>query len=578
MDAEILSEFERSSFSFGGEETLSKCARLADVYGLNAVELSENFEVFAIQRDLKTNVISETLLGHFSAYLQKVNGKENEKNEVIPHWRDHGQSTNVEQFDFSFLDEGTFSAPKQRSLEQASTSNANSSLTSPGETFLHREQRGQVVFVLNEQIPEESAFVMDSDDNQLEIKHVGKSLSCEQKFMSNTIEDKVRAIESRIVDFVDRLKKETGIEATEPVSIQTQDPVWVAGRICCDAEGRLNQESILLEGSLQYSGGSRVKLDVSRMADFSLFPGQVVVVNGLNPTGGKLMALGIIGHLPRPFRTVEQGTLRKVKILAAGGPFTTTEDFSYSPLKEFVEACKRESPDVVLLVGPFVDAEHPKIASLDVTFDKLYKDQIRPLLEELQASCPTVMVIPSTRDAHCFPVFPQPPFLSVPDGVSSIPNPCSFVVGGCLFGTSSQDVVKHMSMGVSEKLVNPGNSDRISRLWQHVLGQGSFYPLYPPPLGTCLDTSHSHCLDFANTPDVVFIPSDLAPSAKIVSLPTPKTGVDGALSIRLSERTAICVNPGRLAKGQGGGTYASVVIVGSTGDIRERCKIKITRI
>lgn len=78
--------------------------------------------------------------------------------------------------------------------------------------------------------------------------------------------------------------------------------MWVAGRICCDADAGLNEHSILLEGSMQFSGGSRVKLDVSRMADYSLFPGQIVAVQGLNPTGGKLLALAIIGHLPQAFQ------------------------------------------------------------------------------------------------------------------------------------------------------------------------------------------------------------------------------------------------------------------------------------
>ena len=49
----------------------------------------------------------------------------------------------------------------------------------------------------------------------------------------------------------------------------------MVGRICCDSEGRLNEHSILLEGSIDLSNGARTKLDVSKLDNFKLFPGQV---------------------------------------------------------------------------------------------------------------------------------------------------------------------------------------------------------------------------------------------------------------------------------------------------------------
>ena len=49
----------------------------------------------------------------------------------------------------------------------------------------------------------------------------------------------------------------------------------MAGRICCDSEGRLNEHSLLLEGSVQLSSGMRTKLNVSKLDNFKLFPGQV---------------------------------------------------------------------------------------------------------------------------------------------------------------------------------------------------------------------------------------------------------------------------------------------------------------
>lgn len=49
----------------------------------------------------------------------------------------------------------------------------------------------------------------------------------------------------------------------------------VIGRICCDSNGKLNAQSVLLEGSQDLSSGVRVKLDLSEIRQFALFPGQV---------------------------------------------------------------------------------------------------------------------------------------------------------------------------------------------------------------------------------------------------------------------------------------------------------------
>lgn len=54
-----------------------------------------------------------------------------------------------------------------------------------------------------------------------------------------------------------------------------KEEVSVIGRICCDSNGKLNAQSVLLEGSQDLSSGVRVKLDLSEIRQFALFPGQV---------------------------------------------------------------------------------------------------------------------------------------------------------------------------------------------------------------------------------------------------------------------------------------------------------------
>lgn len=60
-----------------------------------------------------------------------------------------------------------------------------------------------------------------------------------------------------------------------PFLSTVKEDVSVIGRICCDSNGKLNAQSVLLEGSQELSAGSRVKLDLSEVRQFALFPGQV---------------------------------------------------------------------------------------------------------------------------------------------------------------------------------------------------------------------------------------------------------------------------------------------------------------
>lgn len=46
------------------------------------------------------------------------------------------------------------------------------------------------------------------------------------------------------------------------------------GQVCCDSNGKLNAQSVLLEAGPE-QGGQQVPVDVSELKQYSLFPGQV---------------------------------------------------------------------------------------------------------------------------------------------------------------------------------------------------------------------------------------------------------------------------------------------------------------
>lgn len=59
-------------------------------------------------------------------------------------------------------------------------------------------------------------------------------------------------------------------------------------------------------------------------------------------------------------------------IVVASGPYTFRGNLDYEPLKELLAFCTQQKPDVLLLMGPFVDVEHPLISSAQT--DRLFED------------------------------------------------------------------------------------------------------------------------------------------------------------------------------------------------------------
>lgn len=129
-------------------------------------------------------------------------------------------------------------------------------------------------------------------------------------------------------------------------------------------------------------------------------------------------------------------------------------------------------------------------------------------------------------------------------------EPCSLSINGVIFGLTSTDLLFHM--GAEEICSSSGTSDRFSRILKHILTQRSYYPLYPPQEDMPIDYEHFYAYaQLPVTPDVFIIPSEL------------KYFVKDVLG-------CVCVNPGRLTKGQVGGTFGRLYLRRPPGDEEER--------
>ncbi|KAF9933284.1 DNA-directed DNA polymerase alpha subunit pol12, partial [Modicella reniformis] len=177
--------------------------------------------------------------------------------------------------------------------------------------------------------------------------------------MFEKLTEKGEALDDRIDALAEIYKKSFPVDFHNP-AYQTQAVVTVVGRICSDAnEGKANERSLVLETSRSLGGGSRVKLDVSEIDGFSFFPGQIVVLSGINANGSSF-AVTRVHELPllpvSKSSPLDLGELhlnqmddQLTTIIAAAGPYTLNDNLQFEPFAVLMERVNKERPDVLLL-------------------------------------------------------------------------------------------------------------------------------------------------------------------------------------------------------------------------------------
>lgn len=388
-------------------------------------------------------------------------------------------------------------------------------------------------------------------------------------------------------------------------SVSSQESVYVIGRIApaltreekADSNGQANlANGLVVEVSRRIGAGSRTPIHLSKnvklrglpTADgqhiphssgtggqLGLFPGLIAGFRGRNGAGDAFIVEEILipPSLPLPASSVgdlmdlqhSQSKLdgEPLHVLVASGPFTLDVNLEFAPWHRMMDHIERHRPDVVLLMGPFLPANHAALLDPDLSqmpqeiFETHIASRLRRLCES--SSRTTAILLPSARDIispHA--AWPQPMFdkaaLGIHKRVKCLPNPCMFSVNEVIFGTSTADVLRDLRaeelvIDVQAEADKAGRTarDPMARSVRQLLHQRHFYPLYPASSASelSLDVTHASLAQFSDvSPDVLLLPSVLTPFAKVV---------DGT----------VVVNPGAAAKGStdGRGTFAALQIM-----------------
>jgi DNA polymerase alpha subunit B len=494
---------------------------------------------------------------------------------------------------YSTPSNGTAKAVKS---EVGATPSSASASTPTATGYANRKNAGAVIARYNEHLPVVAEAPLKSTSatgSRCEIvqhpfgddETVG-NVRKHYRYMFTSVEERGVALEKHLLEMQEEYVAQYKLKGIDPVSAPSQEQVTVCGRVCCEAaSGKLNKTAVTLEGSIRDSGGMRVKLDLSDMGQYALFPGQVVVVEGMNSTGRRLVAKKIYSSIPQPPHMTTPTQLSDYQhgadcqagapltIVMASGPYTLKTDLNYAPLADLLAMVQKTRPDVLVLMGPFVDSNHPQVAAgemtveyegemVECTFEDTFamkvKAQIEKLLVTLESEehcSPKVVMIPSLQDVHQPFVFPQPPMeydFDVPQAqdVVFMSNPATFCVNEVTIGVNTSDILFHMGTEEISRVPQIAGQGRLGRLAEHLLLQRSFYPLFP---GTSdapqLDLRHSKKYGIQKTPDVLITPSKLAHFVTNARV----QGSNGTTN-------CFCINPGQLVKGSNGGTFARLTV------------------
>ncbi|XP_063001682.1 DNA polymerase alpha subunit B [Elgaria multicarinata webbii] len=387
------------------------------------------------------------------------------------------------------------------------------------------------------------------------------SLTKPYKFMFQELMENREVFSCKIEELGEALKEHYKIEEFSSLIIPVQESVTVLGQIGCDSNGKLNAKSVILEGDQEHSSGGQIPVDLSELPEYSLFPGQVVVMQGMNTTGDRLIASKLYEGVPLPFHQPTQTTEdpEPQMVLVACGPYTTSDSITYDPMLDLIDAINKDKPDVCFLLGPFLDAKHKQVEDCQLTssFEEVFKVCMKTIIEGTRSAGSHLVIVPSLRDVHHLCIYPQPPFacyeLSKEDKqrVLFVSDPCTLEINGVVFGLTSVDLLFHM--GAEEISSSSSVLDRFSRILKHVLTQRSYYPLYPPLEEMSIDYENFYqYAPLPVTPDILITPSDL------------KYFIKDVLG-------CVCVNPGRLTKGQVGGTYGRLCVQRKVSDGERIC-------
>jgi DNA polymerase alpha subunit B len=440
-------------------------------------------------------------------------------------------------------------------------------------SFNDRQNAGEVVEVLNDHLKPAEPPIAPYGESRIKLTAASDLKKLAYKPLAMKASEASETLDDRIDEFLTIVKDHYQLEETAfgSAASQSTSEIYAIGRIASDSpEGKLNAASLVLETSRRTGAGRRIPLNLKKLPGYQFFPGQIVAFKGINTSGQEFTVNEILNIplLPNAASTPTAIESHREKlrggpdamesddepaplnIMFGSGPYTADDNLDFEPLHALCSQAADTYADALILLGPFIDADHPLIATGDfdlpddapietdtATMSTVFKYMISPALNRLTSANPTVtiLLVPSVRDVIDKHVaWPQDPFprkeLGLPKTARILGNPMAVSLNETLLGLSSQDPLWDLR---HEELIGgrPSEPQLLSRLPRYLIEQRHYFPVFPPvdrtklpksgtpdglPTGAMLDTSYLRLGDIVNVrPDIMLVPSSLPPFAKV---------------------------------------------------------------
>ena len=423
--------------------------------------------------------------------------------------------------------------------------------------FSDRQNEGEIVNQLNGHLQSAEPPIAPFPESRIRLVANTDIKKFAYKPMSMRLSESSEVLDERIDEFLALVQKHYELEDSafgNPASQSTSDIVAV-GRIATDMlEGKLNTASLVLETSRRTGAGLRVPLRIEALSSHQFFPGQIVALKGINASGNYFTVTEGLPLPPLPMPVSPPNAIASfnekldgmpLSVMLASGPYTSDDNLAFEPLQALCEKAKDNMVDAMILTGPFLDIEHPllatgdfelssvKAADQETTMTTCFRLWISKHLQQVCSVNPsiTVILVPSVRDLISKHVsWPQEQLskkdLGLPKQVRMLPNPCFLSFNEMVVAVSTQDILYELS----REQISGGKigGDLMTRLPRHLIDQRHFYPLFPPtareslpkgsvkPTGACLDVGYLKLAEWMTVkPDILLTPSTLTPTVKV---------------------------------------------------------------
>ncbi|KAK9852103.1 hypothetical protein WJX84_008094 [Apatococcus fuscideae] len=309
----------KRNLRFPDEAALEAWSDAVEELNFSAVEAVRKLEVFLLNRNRKEAELSVRLLEDFREHQRKQSSKPSARSRAAGLGGSSWDNLSGAFQDKTNRQQATFTPPPvlKRVSEGSPYDGTIEMAASPQVELADVGGPCQAISTLNGHLPSAQCLVTD---DPLPFLNLSAGLSPGQTYMSDKIFNKVAHVDERISSFAAAWEAAHPDITCSPVASTAQEPAWYVGRICCDSEGRLNDSSILLEGNITLSEGRRTRLDLSRLPAYRVFPGQVVAVRGMNPTGDCILVLEMQSSLPPLPMSPSQEDAMEVDVPEAPGP------------------------------------------------------------------------------------------------------------------------------------------------------------------------------------------------------------------------------------------------------------------